>query len=115
MGFFVDESKYKTLVSIDESARVTDIKYTNKPIIIVRSSAEHEQGYSDTSRSVHRAGIKVKGPGYSKYGLEVFTRNGKGEVEATLPPNSEGYQSKRDDLVRKINKDREYRIERNKI
>ena len=45
MGFFINSEDFKTIVCLDEAAvNVTDKKYKNKPIIVVRSSYEHEQG-----------------------------------------------------------------------
>lgn len=82
-------------INIDESMNITDKKYRDAPIILVRSSYEHEQGDTNTTRSRHRAGIKLIAPGYDTQGLEVFTTNKNGEVVATLPDNVE-WASKRD-------------------
>lgn len=93
MGIFYNEDDYKILVilgkeSIEESARITK-KGSKKPIIVVRSSYEHEEG-DETRRSTHRPGIKLKkGDIYGDYGLEIFTTDEKGNVGATLAPNSE--------------------------
>ena len=76
-------------------SQIKNIK--NKPIIVVRSSYEHEQGDSLTSRSRHRPGIKLKGGTvYGDDGLEIFTTDDKGNVGPCLPENSKGFVSKRD-------------------
>ena len=101
MGFFVNSENFKTIICLDEAAlNVTDKKYKNKPVIIVRSSYEHEEGDSLTSRSRHRPGIKLKNVNvYGEDGLEVFTTDNKGNVGPCLPKNSKGFASKRDKII----------------
>lgn len=101
MGIYFNADDFKPIVCIDEAAiNVTDKKYKNKPVIVIRSSYEHEQGDSSTSRSRHRPGIKLKnGTKYGNNGLEVFTSDEKGNPGACLPKNSKGYASARDKAI----------------
>lgn len=101
MPFFFDYDNFKTIVCIDEAAvNVTSKKYKNKPVIVVRSSYEHELGDSSTSRSRHRPGVKLKnGSVYGPLGLEVFTTDDNGKVGASLPKNSDGFASKNDEKI----------------
>lgn len=87
-------------VCLDESMNITDKKYPNKPIIVVRSSYEHEQGDSLISRSRHIPGIKLKkGSVYGKYGLEVFVDiNDNGNIEISLPENKE-FEDRKDKKI----------------
>lgn len=99
MAFFINDDYFKIEVLIDESVDITSSKYPTKPVIVVRSSYEHEQGDSDTSRSRHRPGIKLKkGSVYGKYGLEVFTTDEDGNVKAT-PVNNKKYDDSKDKKI----------------
>lgn len=100
MPFFYNEEDYKTLVFLNEaSVNVFHKKHARKPVIVVRSSYEHQLGNENT-RSNHRAGIKLKkGSIYGKDGLEVYTRDDKNNVKATLAKNSDGYDEKSDEKI----------------
>lgn len=99
MGFFVDDNAFKVLTIIGEASVNVTKKGSRRPVIVVRSSYEHEQGDTDKTRSRHRPGIKLKkGNVYGNEGLEVFTTDEKGNVKATIPENS-SYDEKKDEKL----------------
>lgn len=99
IGFFVDDNIFKTLVIIGEASINVTKKGSRKPVIVIRSSYEHELGDINKTRSRHRAGIKLKkGNVYGKEGLEVFITDEKGNVNPTISKNS-SYDEKRDEKL----------------
>lgn len=96
MPFFYNEEDYKTLVFLDEATiNVVDKKYKDKPVIVIRSSYEHQQGNENT-RSSHGAAIKLKrGDEYGKNVLEVYTRDKNDRPIPTLPTGKD-FKNKND-------------------
>lgn len=100
MGIFINYNDYKILVIIEEASINVTKKGTRKPIIVIRSSYEHEQGDTNKTRSRHRPGIKLKkGNVYGNDGLEVFTTDEEGNVKATIPENAKYDENKDKNLV----------------